>query len=296
MKFAFTNAFIDDTPNKPNMDLSNSLLAMIEVYIGPIQEPLQYRNNLVDQLEAIFVNATTNSTTSELLTDIAHVSWISDRYTESLRKTKFDDDIGFQSYWVILEPALADSVGMELETVWSLFQGNIQRFTAHVLKYIQHAHRLVFSSYLALKGLSTSNQIRYERSPSIEPNRISGLPLSLFDRESTVLLVEPAFEDTGIWLRQTGWFSEVSILESRPHWLRSGQSGLVHWDRSMSALTGYNGTLIILAEFIPMYSQLREKTIIRIPSEVDIRDLPVNVEKSAVLQQYLRDQDVFYLN
>ena len=296
IKFALTNAFIDDTPNNPNIDLSNSLLAMIEVYIGPIEEPMQYRNSLVDQLEAIFVSATTNSTTSELLTDLAHVSWILDRYTESLRNTKSDDDIRLRSYMVILAPALADLVGMELETVWSLLHGNIQRFTAHVLKYIQHAHTLVVSSFLASKGLSTSNQMRYERSSSIEPNRMSGLPLSLFDRGSKVLLVEPTFEDLGIWLRQTGWFSEVSFLESRSHWSRSCQSGIVHWDRSMTALTGFNGTVIILAEFIPMFLQLREKTIIRIPTEVDIRELPVNIAKSAVLQQYLRDQDVFYLN
>ena len=216
------------------------------------------------------------------------------------------DEVSPAGINVLAMQHLSSLNGDELHSLWFSVQDDLGLLVYSLQGFVIRALEFV-SLDLAARFDNSSSQ------PVIPPElllpkfldlpRIQNLPLSVFPRSSTVLVLGAGTGELVGWLRQTGWFGAVTGLDSTRN-ISQLSGGLVEewvaeskWDLEADTVVCLDLCASKFEEYFNRLLSLKVRLVVRIPSDEELEsDWPVNVDSSQKVQAHCDNENLFVFN
>ena len=283
--------------------LSEQLLTSINFQLVHVIDSIEDKYRISEQLHSLASNSSGASSETKLLNEVSYVSALLFQYIQLLGPLAINSS-DLKSLSLFSLESFKELSDLEMKTVWLSIQGTSDDFTRQARHFIDRAAAVVThdarTTYEIIEGnysvnLSASaSLLSVFKSHIMEDSRVTSPPLSLFDIDSRILQLHAGTGELAGWLRDTAWFTTVDALDEAEGIESVSRGAVRHGDLASISQSGYD--YIVSLEESDLYTHCVVPCIVRVPKEVNVATLPVNVAKSVILQQHTQDGDLFYLN
>jgi hypothetical protein len=176
-------------------DASSGILELSEMLATPWEAGLEWKPAVLGQLLNISRALEANSTQEQLSTYLGYASSLMNQW-----RLASVNDSRLPGHEEIIQRISTTLYDDEMRGVWLSIQGTSSQMQEAVKYFINGAVELLVSDLRSAEGPI----------PQVHWLGLESVPLTLFEKNSSVLVLNDRNDELSNWLKQTGWFQTVA--------------------------------------------------------------------------------------